>query len=495
MKYDVIIVGSGIAGMSAAILLAMENKRILLLERHNVFGGLLQTYRRGRLTFPTGVHSLGSLSEGQVLWRYFKYMGVLDRIELVPMEQDAFQEFIFPDRSYTMPTGHEAFRERILDYFPEEQSAIDQYMRDMAECMRNSPFYQLDSSLNFVRSPLHTQPFGEYLDRITQSAELKCVLAASYPLYGIEPRECPTFTHFAVLDSYLSSAYRVDERAKPIAKAFLFRLRELGVDMRRMSEVEEIVCEGRNVYGVRLPDGEFIRSDIVLYTGHPKELVKRCPALRPAFKWRITELEDTTSFLSVCMAWEKCDCPPGRRDIFIYNTRDLNDAIKPWRPRSGAPPSILYLAALPKPERERYPVIAIAAAQFEDWTSWADVPTGNRGRAYEEQKEGLTDTVIDIVRRQWPQSAPSISWVDTNTPLTLRDYTLSPDGTGYGIKKTVSTLGRAQIGAKTSIKGLLMAGQNSQLPGIMGAVISTTTACTEIVGHHYLLDRIAAATT
>lgn len=480
--------------MYSAGLLALEGKEVLVLEQHNVLGGLMQSYRRDRLTFPTGVHCIGSLSEGQVLWRYLDYLGVLDRIALAEMDPDGFQEFVFAHKTYTMPTGHDAYRDKLLHYFPNEQSAIDTFMQDMKICMARSPFYQIDPERVFARAPMDSVSLQNYLDGLTSSSELKCLLSASYPLYGIDPTLCPLSTHFSVLDSFLNSSYRVDERAKPLAKSFMFRLRELGVEFRRSSEVEEVVCEGRTLKGVRLSDDECIDSDIVMYSGHPTGLVERCSGLRPAFKWRMAELENTDCFISAGLSWSHPECSVRLRDTFIFNTTDIKKSSLPWRLEAGDTPGVLYVAGVPNAERGRYAVVAVAAANYGDWKDWGTTDTGRRGQKYDELKQQFADNMVRQVRAQWPEAASSIELIDCNSPLTLQNYTQSPLGTGYGIKKTVETLGSSQVGAKTSIKGLYMIGQSSQLPGIVGTVISSVVACSHILGEDYLLGKIARST-
>ena len=493
MKYDAIIVGSGIAGMTSAAILALEGKKILMLEQHNIFGGLMQNFRRDRLTFPTGVHCVGALSEGQVLWRYFDYLGVLNRMEWVKMDPDGFQSFVLPSKTFSMPTGHAEFKERILSYFPDERVAMDTFMADMKSCMERSPYYQIDPALTFQRRPLDTISLQSYLDSITNSPGLKGVLSASFPLYGIQPSQCPLMTHFSVLDSFLQSSYRVDERAKPLAKAFMFRLRELGVDMRRSAEVEEIECEGRTLKGVRLTTGETFHSDIVLFSGHPAELVERCPRIRPAFKWRISGVENTDSFFSIGLSWEHPKCPPSLSDAFIYNSDDMEASSVPWDLKKEKTPRYLYVAASPNPERERYAVTALASTSYKNWAEWGSTSPGQRGDQYAALKQEYADTMLEQVKSQWPEAAASITLVDSNTPLTQQNFTQSPLGTSYGVKKRVDDRGMSQIGNVTSIKGLYMIGQSSQLPGIVGTVISSVQACSHIVGVEYLLAKIAKA--
>ena len=97
--YDLIIIGSGISGMTAGIIAAKEGEKVLVLEQHSVPGGLMQTYKRAKMLFPTGVHRLGSLNPGEPLWYYFKYIDILDRLKLVKLDENGFEKIYFPGKT------------------------------------------------------------------------------------------------------------------------------------------------------------------------------------------------------------------------------------------------------------------------------------------------------------------------------------------------------------------------------------------------------------
>ena len=63
MRYDVVIIGSGLGGLVCGSLLAREGKKVLILERQAQPGGCMQSYQRGRLSFDTGLHYIGGLAE------------------------------------------------------------------------------------------------------------------------------------------------------------------------------------------------------------------------------------------------------------------------------------------------------------------------------------------------------------------------------------------------------------------------------------------------
>ena len=197
-SYDAIVVGSGISGMAAAIILAKEGNRVLVLEQHSVPGGLTQTYSRKGMTFPTGVHRLGSLLPGQPLWHYFKYLDIYDRLELVPLAQDCFERFHFPDAAFDIPVGHRACREQMAAYFPDQLAGIRRYFEDMRTVISSIGMYdpslvpEKDRSFEFLGS------VRDYLDTIGITGRLRSLLTANSPLYGLSSEECPLLPHFII---------------------------------------------------------------------------------------------------------------------------------------------------------------------------------------------------------------------------------------------------------------------------------------------------------
>ena len=80
MKYDVVIIGGGLGGLLCGYILSKQGLGVVVLEKNAGIGGCLQSFRRKGILFDTGMHYIGSMEEGQLLWRFWKYFGLLDRI-------------------------------------------------------------------------------------------------------------------------------------------------------------------------------------------------------------------------------------------------------------------------------------------------------------------------------------------------------------------------------------------------------------------------------
>ena len=117
-KYDVIIIGGGLGGLVSGAILSKEGFNVCVLEQHSVAGGCLQSFKRNGRILDTGMHYVGSLSEGQIVHQYFKYLGVIDSLYLQKLDESGFDYFHFSDgTSFCHAIGYDNFTETLSKQF------------------------------------------------------------------------------------------------------------------------------------------------------------------------------------------------------------------------------------------------------------------------------------------------------------------------------------------------------------------------------------------
>ena len=140
-KYDVIVIGAGNGGLTAATKMALNGKKTLLVERHNLPGGYATSFVRGRFEFEASLHELcgiGPITGKGALADTFKELGIYDRVEWIEVKE-AFRAITVNDEEnydYAMPTGKENFINKAEEYCPGARKYIEQLL-DLAVQINN----------------------------------------------------------------------------------------------------------------------------------------------------------------------------------------------------------------------------------------------------------------------------------------------------------------------------------------------------------------------
>jgi all-trans-retinol 13,14-reductase len=496
-QFDVIIIGSGISGMTAGIILAKEKEKVLVLEQHHISGGLTQTFQRSGLVFPTGVHRVGALRPGEPLWYYFNYLDLIQHLELVPMNEQGSETYHFPGSSFRVPQGHAPYREKLIALFPEQSEAIGRYFKDMADLVNTIELYDPGCSGGPDRSMEFTLSLEKYFTAIGIKGRLKTILSANNPLYGLPGTQCPVLTHFIITDAYLKSSFRINEAATPFSEVLANRFQAAGGNIRTRSRMIRFLITDQTVNGVELTNGEVIKGKKIIYSGHPALLPEFCPpgTFRPVYRKRLEAAENTLGIFGLSIAWEKKNCPVADNDAYIYSTWDVNSHYHPGNPMKDEDPRVIFLSALPggngtgSPPEWRAVTALVPLPAESHQQLLADY--GLTGKAaYRKAKTHLAEKIMDRIEKTFPGAKKHTKIVDTYSPATFERYTLTPDGTAYGIKKTAQAFLQTMFSPATRVKGLFLTGQSIGFSGIHGGVSTSVNLCKTFFPKPYLMDKI-----
>ncbi len=492
LDYDTIIIGSGVSGMTAGIILASEGEKILILEQHTIMGGLMQTFERGGMRFPTGVHRVGSLKRGQSLWYYMKYLGILDHLALVRMNRDCFEKYIFPDREFCIPEGYDSYVERLSEYFPKERKNIQSYVSDMKKIVGSIAYYNPSVNPEKELSLDFTGSVGDFLNEKGMSGELKQVILGNHALYGLSEKECPLLTHIVVSHSYLNSSFRINEEKTPLAGAFEKRFSSLGGMIRTKARVAAVMTDKGRATGVVLQNGKQIRGKKVIFTGHPSAILDLCPGslFRPAFKKRLLGIENTPGIFGMALAWNKENCPVKDKDIYIFDSWQARDGYGREGLALGKTPGTIFLSALPDNGGSRCHVTALTSTAPREARRFLLDRMKNKKSLYNPAKQAAGRTIIKKLEEVWPGVHKHIKVMDIYTPATFARYTLSPEGSAYGIKKKADNFMASMFHPVTKVKNLFLTGQSIGINGIHGSLASSVMLCSIILGKKYLINKI-----
>ncbi len=482
--YDQIVVGAGISGMTSALLLAKQGFRVALVESFPLLGPTVRGFNRRGVHFETGIHLIGGLGEGDPLDIYFKHLGIGGKLRKIPFNPNGCDCFRFEkqDREICLPYGYERVRKALQEAFPAEKQAIDQYLQRLQTIFDSSSFlnFNLDFNLDSLAHD-ETESLSDYLDSITADPNLKDLLCCHSLLYGTAPHEAMLSTHALVAGSYFRSSHTIEGGGKALVDAYQKQLKQYGVEIFCSRKAIRITHDAdKNFKSLLLDDGTELPGQICIWSAHPASML-RCVedgAFRPVFKRRINELQETVSALILFGIAETPVQTLKGRSIYLWPESDYSKVLSG---KTGMDENAIFLSAGQTLGRNgEQSVTAIMPYSYGKFSKWKDSNLKNRPHDYLSFKAEIISEFTEQVFARCPEMRGKVKFIDSATPLTLRDYCHSPYGSLYGAAHTVSQYNPLPA---TKIKGLLLAGQSIIAPGVMGAVVSAYLTCGFIYGH------------
>jgi len=471
---NIIVIGAGIGGLSTGILLSALEFNVTVIEKNPLPGGLMNSYRRGGMDCPVGVHYVGALGPDEPLGNMFRILGIdVETLFYRMGRPGVIDRYIFDNFTFDLPPGIDEYEKRLRAAFPSDAGVLDvilKNLRDIASKMLD-PLFLLNQGDPFAAME-YFRPMGELLDELSASAGLRAVLAVPCQLIGVELYDCPVMFHSMVLAGYLFSSWRLKEAGAQMTDVFVSRFRDLQGELLLNRTVSRIRVENKKVTGVELSTGERMDADGVVAAIHPKILLGLLDkgTLRPALQERIRTLKETDGVLAVHAAVDAAAHP--ELDYNIYRLHaDVGGHVEDgvfYQIRRGGRPDENLLSI-------------ITRSHIKDWLAWEGTQTGKRGEAYAEKKMALAR---DLLTRAEGVFGPlkNARILDVFTPLTLRDYVNCPEGSCYGLSRSASQLLKVATLNNISVDGLCLAGQNALAPGVLGSILGSFNAVRQMIG-------------
>jgi all-trans-retinol 13,14-reductase len=500
-QYDVVIVGSGLGGLVSAIILAKEGYSVCVLEKNNQYGGNLQTFVRDKTIFDTGIHYIGGLGEGQNLHQYFKYLGIIDHLNLKKLDENAFDIISFENDNTEYPhaQGYENFVHQLEKHFPEEKENISNYCKKLKTICDSFPLYNLKWEGRYDNDILALNA-KETIDSFTQNEKLKAVLAGSNFLYAGIPGKSPFYVHALIVNSYIQSSWRCINGGSQITKQLLKQLKKHGGEFYKHKEVTHFDVENHKINSVQMKDGTQVSGKLFISNIEPKTTLKMAGQenFRKPFFNRIQSLEGVLSAFSLYLVFK-----PETFKYINHNYYHFKNSDEVWTAHEYDENSWpkTYMASMnASKENEIWAdgMTFITYMKFDDVLPWAEtfnttVEKNNRGESYEEFKARKAAKFLDEIEIKFPGIRECVKSVYTSTPLSYRDYIGGDNGNMYGYVKDSSNPMKTLIPSKTKLENLYLTGQSINMHGVLGVTIGAVVTCSEIVGKEYLITKINQA--
>lgn len=481
MKYDVVIIGGGLGGLECAHILSQVGMSILLLEKEAQAGGCIQSYRRHGLAYDTGFHYVGGLGEGQSLHAAFKHLGLLH----LPWQRldDHFDRVTIGNRTFAFAQGFDAFVRTLQADFPAERDALNRY----ADLLKYSGEQQLAALNPYANGPplsseLLEKGAYQYLKETFHSSLLINVLSGTSLKMELERESLPLFTFVHGNSSFIESSWRLKGDSMQIVNSLTNDIRSYGGEVIYNTEVQELIEKDGKLVSAMCSNGEIYEGNIFISDIHPAvtcNLVKRSDRMKKIYRSRIGCLENTFGMFTVSLRIKPQVLRYFNWNQYVYKEPNV------WTfyHENNSVNGILISCRIPEDGSEYVRQVDILTPMtWDKCEPWSNTKVGRRGEEYKIMKEDIADKCIILAERFIPGLRNMVTACYTSTPLTYRDYTHTPEGSAYGLRKDFRDPIMTMLSPRTPIPNLLLTGQNLMLHGVHGVTMTALFTCAEIIG-------------
>jgi all-trans-retinol 13,14-reductase len=496
MKYDVVIIGSGLGGLQCAYILSMEGYNVCLLEKNNQLGGCLQTFRRKNSIFDTGMHYIGSMDEGQVLNNFFRYFRLTGKLKLRRMDENGYDVVKYNDREYKFAMGYDRFTETMLQYFPKEREALLKYTDKLKEISSAVDLFNTRDTSRHQTGYLDYFSIGidDFLSSTTKDKTLKNVLLGLSPLYAGIKEVAPLYLPMIIHSSFINGAYRFVDGGSQISDLLAGYITENGGTIIRMAEVTDLLFESGKLKAVKINNSEVIEGKNFISNIHPKTLLKIAgnAPLRSAYRNRINSIDETIGVFTLYLSMKENAFEDLNKNFYVFKTDNVWEGSK-YTPENWPRGYMMYLSPSSKNEKYTNAIIINTYMKWEDVSAWEKTTVEKRGDDYREFKRKKAERLFDVLESDFPGIKNKTEAYYSSTPLTYRDYIGSPTGSFYGMLKDFRDPLRSMVMPRTSIPNLFLTGQNINIHGVVGVTICSILTCSEMIGTQYLVEKVRNA--
>lgn len=487
--YDVIVIGSGLGGVSAAAMLAKQGIKVLVVEQGDGPGGYAHAFRRGPYTFPSAISMLAG---GGALADVLAHLGVAGECRM-PRLQELYR-VDFPGMSLVAPAGHDEFVEAHIRLFPHQADAIRAFFnlrqqiraettrlprqldpRGLAEAMERFP--------NVFR--YRTATLAQVLDAYFDDPWLKAMLGAVWVYTGAVPSRLSFFSYSKILGFLIDESRYFEGTSQKLVDALVLALERAGGQLVLNKSVSAITTDAGAVTGVRLASGDELRAAVVISNADarrtfedlvgleqlPQRFIKRLQRLKPTPAALIVYAATTQDLLAnepvhEIFSYPGWDYDAGWSEVEAGRLAGGSVSVPTLHDPNLAPPG-------------EHLLVLKTFARYD--LPWAEI------------KERFADELLASFEYTFPGLRKHLTFMEAGTPVTFERYTGNYQGACYGWAPLPSQVGSKSLAYETPVAGLYLSGHWSESgPGAFRTVMSGVDVARRVLRAAGITDAIPA---
>lgn len=409
-RYDVIVIGSGLAGLTGANVLAKQGYSVLLLEHHYQLGGMATWFkRRGGHIFDISLHGfpVGMIKSCRKYWT----PEIADSI--VQLKGIRFEN---PQFSLRTSFTREDFTRIITEKFQVPQATVD----DFFTTARKMNFY--DDQATTTR-----QLFERFFPGRSDVVRL---LMEPITYANGSTLDDPAITYGIVFSNFMSKGvYTFKGGTDLLISKMKDELEKNGVDLRIRSLVEKIeVDTSRRVRAVHV-NGRRIECQAVLSNANIKATLLHLVGEEHLDSNYVEEARAVRLNNSSCQVYIGLKPGEGFPDCgdLLFHSEHQGFDINAMLSMDVSSRTFSFYYPETRPGSNRWLIVSSTNANFRDWADLSE-------EQYAFEKKKLCESTLDCLEKYIPNIREKIDWIEASTPKTFQHYTRHLQGASFGTK-------------------------------------------------------------
>ncbi len=476
---DVVVIGGGLGGLSAARHLQERGYDVVVIEQHTKPGGYAHYFRAGGYRFEVALHALDGLGPGGWARPMFEMLGILDTVEFNRL--DPFYTVAFPDFEVAVPSDLGEYLERFGEVLPEARDgvrrlfeAIGRVGHDVARLAADRRSgVRVDPAGMMERYPDMATAFAgswaDFMGRYLEGPEARALVSTLWGYLGLPPSRLSGGQFALTLLSYhTAGAWYPTGGSGAMSFAIMDAIVEAGGEVHLRHAVESIVPDGERRVVVTTDRGLVVEAAAAVSNASPRSTAAMLPPDLVPDEWVETIDADVPALSTLTVhLGVAADLVASGWDHHEYFSVPGYDQEEEYRAilagdfaRAGMIVSN-YSVTDPGCAPEGKTVIVLTTLAPWDhadvWGTGGDTAGYQTNPAYLEVKEAAGRILIDRARRLIPGLDGAIEVVRIGTPLTNARFVRQPHGSIYGREHTVANMMQRRK-PTTPIPNLFLAG-------------------------------------